>query len=72
MLEDSESKQLALIKSKYNPFVNTPAMWNLNFMQRSIWGKLQKIEDDGTLNIMISRNRIILANPDTVIAVGMV
>ena len=68
-MSDIERKQLA---SKYEQFMNIPAMWTLSFMKKSLWGKLQKIEDDGTLHIVISRNRLILANPETIIAVGMV
>jgi hypothetical protein len=58
--------------SQYAQFLNTPSIWTLNFMQKPVWGRLTNIYDDGTLEITISRGRVILAKSEAVVGVGMV
>ncbi len=74
-MSDLESEQIDNLKnrsSKYEQFLNIPSMWTFSYMQKSIWGKLLSIDDDGDLEILISKGRIILAKPETVLAVGMI
>lgn len=58
--------------SKYGQFLDTPAMWTLSFMRKPVWGKLKSIASDGTLEILISHGKVILASQQLVIGVGMI
>lgn len=58
--------------AQYAQFLNTPSMWTFNFLQKSVWGILTNIYNDGTLEVTISRGRVILAKSEAVVGVGMI
>jgi len=68
-LNELDSK---LASSKFVAFLNIPAVWTFSFMNRPMWGTLLSIGEDGTLEIIGKRDRIVLARPDSVIGAGMV
>ena len=71
MTTDSELDS-KLASSKFVAFLNIPAVWTFSFMGRPMWGTLLSIDEDGTLEIIGKRDRIILARQDSVVGVGMV